>query len=83
VRVYIHGSEGRPPPASHTKYIAPAAHMAGQECPVDWVDSTGKPREFQIDFLNGTAEVEPTIGKYLIDTKQAERSRLILPGYFS
>lgn len=86
MRVYIHGSvqgnDGRPPPASHTKFICPGAHMAGRECPHDWFDATGKPVEFQIEFVGGAAEVPDTIGKYLVSTGQAQKSRLILPGYF-
>lgn len=81
--VYLHGSPDRNPPASHTKFIAPAAHLAGQECPHEWVDTTNKPIEFQIDFVHGKAEVDDAIGKYLVETGQAFRSRLIRPDLYN
>jgi hypothetical protein len=83
MRVYLHGSENKPPVPLHVMTVNPAAHGKGKvEAPGDWVDENNRGVEFTVEFVHGTAEVEPRLGKYLIDAGLAHRTRLVLPGYF-
>jgi hypothetical protein len=48
----------------------------------DWWDQSGdkpRPRQFEVVFRYGQAEVPDPLGKYLIATGQVQKSRLILP----
>lgn len=81
--VYLHGSTSTPPPARHVVYIAPAADLRGQEVPTAWVDHDNKPIQIEVLFQHGTAEVDDEVGKYLIKSGQAQKSRLVMPGAWS
>lgn len=59
--------------------INPAAHLAGQEVPSDWVDDKNVPIEFNIEFTYGEANVPDSVGKYLVKHGMASRSKLIIP----
>ena len=86
MRVFLHGSEGRPPPAVHVMYVAPAAwNPSQQDIQHDWVDHENKPQTFTIEFRHGTADVEDSLGKYLTDPAvgMAKKSRLVIPTDFS
>ncbi len=83
MRVYLHGSPDQPPPARHTLLVTPAAHLPGQEMPHEFVERDGSPRTFDILFEYGKAEVPDVLGKYLVENKLAEKTRLILPGVFT
>jgi hypothetical protein len=82
VIVYLHGSPGKTPVAYHAMTVSPAGHRP-KDCPEDsWWDYTQdkpKPREFFVEFHHGEAEVDESLGKYLLDSKLAFKSRLILP----
>lgn len=83
LRVYLHGSPGRTPEASHTMYVAPAAYNPNQEAvPSHWVDFENKPVTFEVSFEYGAGEVEDALGKYMIEIGMAKPSRLIIPGYW-
>jgi hypothetical protein len=84
---YLHGSPDKPPVAEHTLICSPAGHRP-REFPIgngdddDWWDHSGDkphPRQFEVKFFHGTAEVPDPLGRYLIATGLAEKSRLILP----
>lgn len=66
--------------STHTMHICPAAdpRIKG-EVPADWVDDKNNPRTFQINFYRGKAEVDDQIGKYLIDTELARKTKIIRP----
>ena len=83
MNVYLHGSDGNPPPARHVVIMSPAAHLAGKELPHEFVEPDGKPRNFEITFVYGKAEVPDALGKYMIEQKLAEKTRLILPGAYN
>jgi hypothetical protein len=79
--VYYHGSPDKLPVETHTLIIAPAGHLPNQfEGPTWWDNSREPPRpvQFEIVFHHGEAEVEDPIGKYLIATGMAQKSRLVL-----
>lgn len=80
--VYLHGSTDKLPVAEHTLLCAPAGHHPKEFESDAWWDMSGdkkKPMEFQVKFLFGQAEVDDTLGKYLVATGQAQKSRLVLP----
>ena len=66
--------------ATHTMHICPAGdpRMKG-EMPTEWVDDKNNALTFQVEFRKGKAEVDDKIGKYLIDTGLARKTKLILP----
>lgn len=79
---YLHGSPGKPPVESHTLIIAPAGHLPHEFESDSWWDRSGerpKPLQFEVQFIHGEAEVTDEIGRYLVATGQAMKSRLILP----
>lgn len=45
----------------------------------EWKDKEGNPLLIEVVFKNGCADVPNNLGEYLLNTKQAARSRLILP----
>lgn len=70
--------------------ICPARDLAssGQELPADWFtevrdEETGLlikvPREMNIDFVFGKADVSDEVGRYLVKQGYAKKSRLIQP----
>lgn len=80
--VYIHGSDGKPPVAEHTIIVAPAGHLPKAECLSEWWDASGErvvPAQFPVKFHYGEAEVDDQIGRYMVTTGQAMKSRLVLP----
>jgi hypothetical protein len=81
MRVYTTG-EKTSRQKSFIMCINPAAHLAGQEVPSDWVDEKNNPVEFNIEFIYGEAHVSDSIGKYLVKHGMAARSKLIIPGGF-
>lgn len=78
MRVYAAGERQRS--GVHTLDIAPMAHV-GQKanCPADWIQENGEPRQFTITFRDGSAEVSDEIGRYLVAHKLARRTALIVP----
>ncbi len=68
--------------ASHSIFVTPAADERGQ--PLDGVSQfkseDGVPLQFNIRFKDGRAEVDATLGQWLIKHGYARRTRLILPG---
>lgn len=78
MRVFVDGVKIRRQ-ESFTMSVAPAADVRDMEIPQEWLEADGKPRQFNIEFKHGTAEVEDPIGRYLIDKGYAKKSPLILP----
>lgn len=58
--------------------IAPAATTRG-DVPSNWVDDKNNPVQFNVEFKFGEAEVEDSLGKYLVENGLVRRSRLVLP----
>lgn len=79
MRVYYAGER-----KNHQMAIAPAADPRAIRDGVnaDWLDARGQPRTFHIDFVDGVAEVADSLGRYLVATGQAKRTRLWLPPCF-
>jgi hypothetical protein len=77
VYVFIHGDGERPPPAMHFMMATPAADIQG-EVPASWVDTLNRPKEFQLQFVHGRAEVDDELGKYLIKKGYAHKSGVSL-----
>lgn len=78
MKVYALGQKARISP-SFLMVIAPAGDVQNQEVPSHWVDENNKPVQFNINFEFGAAEVDDTIGRYLIEKGLAKRTSLILP----
>lgn len=59
----------------HALFVSPGSlgHVSS-----DFMEG-GKPKLFRVEFIYGRAEVPSWLGHYLIDTGQAQRSRLLLP----
>lgn len=76
MRVYHPTNQG-----NHTLYIAPAAdpRAAVGGADAEWTDDAGLPRTFEVCFQGGKAEVTDAIGRYLVATGQAKRTRLWTP----
>lgn len=79
MRVYYAGERN-----NHQMSVAPAADTRAMREGInaEWLDARGQPRTFQVNFINGVAEVPDSLGKYLIKTGQAKRTRLWLPPGF-
>ncbi len=69
------------PHANHTLFIAPAAdpRSVNGSIDADWFTELGEPRSFEVCFVDGKATVPDSVGRYLLATKQAKRTSLILP----
>lgn len=69
---------------TQTLHINPAAHLKelgqAENCPRDWFDHEGNPRNMTVVFEHGCAEVSDEVGRYLTAHKMARKTALILPG---
>jgi len=79
MRVYYHGER-----RNHTVYVAPAADPRFNDGQIasDWISESGDPITFEVCFVDGAAKVPDSLGRYLIKTGQAKRTRLWLPAGF-
>jgi len=59
--------------------IAPAATLHNQEIPQAWLEHDGKPKQMNVEFEYGEAEVDDQIGAYLLKEGLAQRTKLFLP----
>lgn len=77
MRVY---HPGRHP--NHSLFVAPAADPRTAQGSIDssWLHENGEPKSFTVNFVGGAADVPDPLGRYLLATKQAKRTRLIFPG---
>jgi hypothetical protein len=83
MKVFTWGSDGKPPPVSHTFLVCPGGHLSEEQCPSSFWEGKGdnrKAKTFPVEFVYGEATVEAELGKYMIDTGLAQKTRLILPG---
>ncbi|WP_042298963.1 hypothetical protein [Paraburkholderia kururiensis] len=70
MKIYLPGGKGK-----HTIYSQP-----GREFPTsDFCEADGRPKMFATVFTEGVADVEPALGRYLVDQGVAQRSPLIVP----
>jgi hypothetical protein len=79
--VYATGEKARAQ-KSFVLAICPARHLEGAEMPAEWVTETNEPREMQVEFTYGRAEVPDNIGRYLLAHGLASKTTLILPHHF-
>jgi hypothetical protein len=70
--VFLHGDGVRQPPANHYMFVTPAAQNT--EVPADWIDTLNRPKEFQLHFVHGRAEVDDILGRYLLKHGLAHKS---------
>lgn len=74
MKVYKPGARGK-----QRQYVQP-----GSEFPVaHFMDESGKPKLFTVTFTEGAAEVDDTLGQYMLDKGIARRSPILLPGDFA
>lgn len=84
--IYLHGSTDKNPVAEHTLICAPAGHLPKEFQGPGWWDDSGekkRPLQFEVKFFYGEAEVADDLGRYLVETGQAQKSRLVLPNSWS
>jgi hypothetical protein len=81
LKIFYHGSVDKLPVANHTLITAPAGHLPKEFESEDWWDDTGerrRPKTFEVKFTFGQAEVPDPLGRYLIETGQAMKHRLVI-----
>lgn len=81
MKVYLEGEKPRAQ-ASFIMCVAPAAVAHNQEVPADWVDDKNNPVQFNIEFNYGEAEVDDSIGRWLVEQQLVKKTKLILPPNF-
>ena len=81
MKVYLAGEKPRAQP-SFIMCVAPAATAQNQEVPAHWVDDKNNPVQFNIEFVHGSAEVEDSIARYLLEQGLVKRTALIIPPSF-
>lgn len=76
MKIYYPGSQPH-----HTLSVAPAAHPGpgDHRMNADWLDGEGAPVTFQVQFVDRTAEVDKSLGEFLIKHGYAQRTKLLLP----
>lgn len=84
--IYYHASDDKDPVASHTILIAPAGHLPQEYTGDSWWDKSGerpRPVQFEVHFRFGQAETTDEIGRYMVKTGQAHKTRLIRPNQWT
>lgn len=59
----------------HRMFLCPGADSDS----VEFRDESGKPRQYEVVFSNGRAEVPDNLGRWMIDHGHAKSSSLIIP----
>ncbi len=70
--VYLNTSTPR---RVHTLHVAPGADDPGEQ----WKNADGTNKQITVDFIDGRAEVDATLGQYLCAKGHAKRSKIVLP----
>jgi hypothetical protein len=78
VKVYLH-SDAAERAKRYIVTIAPAGDtdFVGGEIPAAWTYADGRPKQFEIDFAHGVAEVNDELGRYMVDRGIAKRHRML------
>lgn len=78
MRVYLH-SDRAEQAKSYPMTVAPAADAAfvTGEVPKAWMETDGRAKQIEINFVHGSAEVEDQLAVYLIRRGLAHRTRLV------
>jgi hypothetical protein len=77
MKIYTNGEKtaiGR-----HVLICHPGSDPVVGETVAEWRDIEGKPTAINVEFLNGAAEVEDNLGKFLIDKGYASKKLEIEP----
>ena len=69
MKVYFHGTS-----LVHRIYVSPGVDHPDVS---EWVGENRKPKQFEILFMNGQAEVDDKLGEYLIEKGLASKSKII------
>lgn len=66
--------------ATHTMYLCPGAdpELKGEK-PSEWFNDRNEAMSFTVEFRHGKADVQDSIGRYMIERGLAKKTRLILP----
>jgi hypothetical protein len=86
MKVFYHGSPDKPPVQLHHVILCPGGHLSEESCPSSFWEGRGEQRKaktFHVTFTYGEATVDEELGKYMLDTGQAKKSRLILPARYA
>lgn len=79
MKVYLAGEKQRRQ-KTFIMSVAPAATVRDQEIPAHWLEGKDNlPKQFNVEFSYGEAEVEDDIGRYLLEAGVARRTKLHLP----
>ena len=68
--------------ADHTFIVCPGGHLSEEECPDSFWEGKGEkrsPKTFHVKFVFGKAEVNDELGKYMISSGLASKSKLVMP----
>ena len=78
-KVYLH-SDAAEKAAKYVVNLAPAgdtAFLKADDCPAEWKLADGSPRQMQVDFAFGAAEVDSKLANYMVLRGIAHRSRMM------
>lgn len=79
MKIYLHSENAE----RHPKYvvtIAPAGDVefvSSEDCKPEWKNAKGDPLQIEVVFDRGVAEVNDSIGKYMVARGIAMKSRLL------
>lgn len=79
MKVYLH-SDNAERSSRYPVHVCPAADVdfvKSEHVLDEWKLADGKPRQFEIIFKNGVAEVEDPLGKYMVARGIASSGRLV------
>lgn len=78
MKVYLAGDRQRRQPV-FIMCVAPAATVQNMEIPQAWLEVDGKPKQINIEFNHGMAEVDSAMGQYLLENQLVRKTALYLP----
>ena len=65
--------------SNHVVYVAPGAVEKRENCPSDWFELDGNPKQFSLVFIHGRASVDQQLGEWNTDeagsTHQSDPTR--------
>ena len=79
MRIYLY-SDAAEKAARYVVTIAPAgdAEFVGNHVPAEWKLADGRPKQFEIVFSYGVAEVPDDLGRYMVKREIAHRRNRVL-----
>jgi hypothetical protein len=78
MRIFLHGDAAEKS-ARYVVTISPAGDtdFVGGELPAAWTLADGRPKQFEIAFAFGAAEVQDDLARYMVDRGIAHKHRML------